>query len=172
MKKIIIVLALITIVYSVANTKEEYVIVPKNSVRFRIIPNSNAPKDLYIKEQVKTSIDSVIKEIEKSKTINEARTSIKENINLVENKVSEVFKENNYNMDFKINYGTNYFPEKIYKGVKYEAGEYESMVVKIGSGSGDNYWCVLFPPLCLMEAEETDDVEYKFFIKEIIDKIF
>lgn len=172
MKKIIIVLALITIVYSVVNTKEEYVIVPKNSVRFRIIPNSNAPKDLYIKEQVKTSIDSVIKEIEKSKTINEARTSIKENINLVENKVSEVFKENNYNMDFKINYGTNYFPEKIYKGVKYEAGEYESMVVKIGSGSGDNYWCVLFPPLCLMEAEETNDVEYKFFIKEIIDKIF
>lgn len=172
MKKIIIVLALITIVYSVVNTKEEYVIVPKNSVRFRIIPNSNAPKDLYIKEQVKTSIDSVIKEIEKSKTINEARTSIKENINLAENKVSEVFKENNYNMDFKINYGTNYFPEKIYKGVKYEAGEYESMVVKIGSGSGDNYWCVLFPPLCLMEAEETDDVEYKFFIKEIIDKIF
>lgn len=172
MKKIIIVLALITIVYSVVNTKEEYVIVPKNSVRFRIIPNSNAPKDLYIKEQVKTSIDSVIKEIEKSKTINEARTSIKENINLVENKVSEVFKENNYNMDFKINYGTNYFPEKIYKGVKYEAGECESMVVKIGSGSGDNYWCVLFPPLCLMEAEETDDVEYKFFIKEIIDKIF
>ena len=172
MKKITIVLALITIVYSVVNTKEEYVIVPKNSVRFRIIPNSNAPKDLYIKEQVKTSIDSVIKEIEKSKTINEARTSIKENINLVENKVSEVFKENNYNMDFKINYGTNYFPEKIYKGVKYEAGEYESMVVKIGSGSGDNYWCVLFPPLCLMEAEETDDVEYKFFIKEIIDKIF
>lgn len=172
MKKIIIVLALITIVYSVVNTKEEYVIVPKNSVRFRIIPNSNAPKDLYIKEQVKTSIDSVIKEIEKSKTINEARTSIKENINLVENEVSEVFKENNYNMDFKINYGTNYFPEKIYKGVKYEAGEYESMVVKIGSGSGDNYWCVLFPPLCLMEAEETDDVEYKFFIKEIIDKIF
>ena len=172
MKKIIIVLALITIVYSVVNTKEEYVIVPKNSVRFRIIPNSNAPKDLYIKEQVKTSIDSVIKEIEKSKTINEARTSIKENINLVENKVSEVFKENNYNMDFKINYGTNYFPEKIYKGVKYEAGEYESMVVKIGSGSGDNYWCVLFPQLCLMEAEETDDVEYKFFIKEIIDKIF
>ena len=80
MKKIIIVLALITIVYSVVNTKEEYVIVPKNSVRFRIIPNSNAPKDLYIKEQVKTSIDSVIKEIEKSKTINEARTSIKENI--------------------------------------------------------------------------------------------
>lgn len=172
MKKIIIVLALITIVYSVVNTKEEYVIVPKNSVRFRIIPNSNAPKDLYIKEQVKTSIDGVIKEIEKSKTINEARTSIKENINLVENKVSEVFRENNYNMDFKINYGTNYFPEKIYKGVKYEAGEYESMVVKIGSGSGDNYWCVLFPPLCLMEAEETDDVEYKFFIKEIIDKIF
>lgn len=172
MKKIIIVLAIITIVYSLVNTKEEYVVVPKNSVRFRIIPNSNAPKDLYIKEKVKNSIDSEIKEIEKSKTINETRTSIKENISNIEKKVSEVFKDNNYNMNFKINYGINYFPEKIYKGVKYEAGNYESMVVKIGSGSGDNYWCVLFPPLCLMEAEETDEVEYKFFIKEIIDKIF
>lgn len=172
MKKIIIVLAIITIVYSLVNTKEEYVIVPKNSVRFRIIPNSNTPKDLYIKEKVKNSINSEIKEIEKSKTINETRTSIKENISNIEKKVSEVFKDNNYNMNFKINYGINYFPEKIYKGVKYEAGNYESMVVKIGSGSGDNYWCVLFPPLCLMEAEETDEVEYKFFIKEIIDKIF
>lgn len=172
MKKIIIVLAIITIVYSLVNTKEEYVIVPKNSVRFRIIPNSNTPKDLYIKEKVKNSINSEIKEIEKSKTINETRTSIKENISNIEKKVSEVFKDNNYNMNFKINYGINYFPEKIYKGLKYEAGNYESMVVKIGSGSGDNYWCVLFPPLCLMEAEETDEVEYKFFIKEIIDKIF
>ena len=44
------------------------------------------------------------------------------------------------------------------------------MVIKIGGASGDNYWCVLFPPLCMMEAKETDKVEYKFFIEEIINK--
>lgn len=172
MKKLLIILVVLSIIYTISNSKEDYVIVPKNSIRFRIIPSSNTPKDLYIKEEVKTSIDSIIKDIETSSNINETRTSIKENIPLLENKISEVFKTNNYNKDFTINYGLNYFPEKIYKGVKYEEGNYESMVIKIGESSGDNYWCVLFPPLCLMEAEESEEVEYKFLVKEIIDKIF
>ena len=67
------------------------------------------------------------------------------------------------------------FPEKEYKGVVYDEGYYESLLVTLGEGKGDNFWCVLFPPLCLMEAEETDDtteVEYKSFIKEIIEKYF
>ena len=53
-------------------------------------------------------------------------------------------------------------------------GNYESLVVKLGEGKGENFWCVLFPPLCLLEAEESDkdEVEYKSFIKEIIDKYF
>ena len=47
-------------------------------------------------------------------------------------------------------------------------------VSRFGEGKGENFWCVLFPPLCLLEAEEneTDEVEYKSFIKELIDKYF
>ena len=47
-------------------------------------------------------------------------------------------------------------------------------MITLGDGLGDNFWCVLFPPLCLLEAEETDtdEVEYTSFIKEIIDKYF
>ena len=76
-----------------------------------------------------------------------------------------------YNKFIKI---SNYFPQKEFKGVTYEEGYYESLVVTLGSGSGDNWWCVLFPPLCLLEAEESekDDVEYQFFVKELIDKYF
>ena len=55
--------------------------------------------------------------------------------------------------------------------IKYKEGNYESLVVTLGDGSGDNFWCVLFPPLCLLEAEDTNnEVEYKFFVKELIDK--
>ena len=81
---------------------------------------------------------------------------------------------NKYDTEYKINYGLNYFPEKNYKGVTYKEGNYESLVVKLGEGKGENFWCVLFPPLCLLEAEESDkeEVEYKSFIKEIIDKYF
>ena len=66
----------------------------------------------------------------------------------------------------------NYFPTKEYKGVIYEEGEYESIVVEIGDAQGDNFWCVLFPPLCLLEGEveNKDNIEYTSFIKEIIEK--
>lgn len=168
MKKILILLALISIILLYTNKTEEYVIVPKESIRFRIIPNSNTAEDLYMKEEVKEGISDIITSLSKE-NINETRTNIVNNLPLLRNKVQNVFDENNYNQTFNINYGINYFPEKTYKGVKYQSGNYESMVVSIGNASGDNYWCVLFPPLCMMEAKESEKVEYKFFIKEIID---
>ena len=77
-------------------------------------------------------------------------------------------------MDYKINFGKNHFPDKEYKGVVYNEGDYESLVVYIGEASGDNWWCVLFPPLCLLEADEADtgEVEYKSIVGEMLDKIF
>ena len=55
------------------------------------------------------------------------------------------------------------------KGIEYDEGYYESLLITLGEGKGDNWWCVLFPPLCLIEAEESTEVEYKSFIKEIIE---
>ena len=92
---------------------------------------------------------------------------------LVNNKMPEIKNLlNNYNINYDINYGDNYFPEKSYKGVKYESGMYESLVVTLGSGKGENWWCVLFPPLCLMDATNSDttDVEYQFFVKNLVEK--
>ena len=79
-----------------------------------------------------------------------------------------------YKMPYRINFGLNYFPQKKYKGIKYEEGLYESLLITLGEGKGNNWWCVLFPPICLLEAEETEtnEVEYKSFIKEIIEKYF
>ena len=93
---------------------------------------------------------------------------------LIKNDIEVFFDNENYNKDFIVNFGDNYFPEKNYKGVHYDEGEYESLVVTIGQGIGDNWWCVLFPPLCLLEADESDvdDTEYQFFVKEMLDKIF
>ena len=172
MKKALIALAIITICLVLINKTEDYVIVPNESIRFRIIPNSNTPEDLNMKEKVKEEISSVINNIEESNSINETRQNIVENIPQIEEKITNIFEKENYNKEFKINYGMNYFPEKTYKGVKYESGNYESMVIEIGASVGDNYWCVLFPPLCLIDAEESEEVEYKFFITEIIEKFF
>ena len=65
-----------------------------------------------------------------------------------------------YKLPFEINFGLNYFPKKEFKGITYDEGYYESVVVTLGEGLGDNWWCVLFPPLCMLEAEESTEVEY------------
>ena len=71
--------------------------------------------------------------------------------------------------DYQINFGTNYFPRKTYKGVIYEAGNYESLVITLGKGLGENWWCILYPPLCLIdENTTTSDVEYRLIIQDIL----
>ena len=65
-----------------------------------------------------------------------------------------------------------YFPEKEYRGLKYNEGYYESVVISIGKAEGDNWWCVLFPNLCFVDLETKDNVEYKSWIVEKINKIF
>lgn len=173
MKKLLIIIAAIVLIFMMINKEEDYVIVPNTSIRFRIIPNSNTIEDISMKEKVKNEINDVIKNIEsKSTDIESSREKIKQAIPEIESKIDTLFASENYSKDYKVNYGMNYFPEKIYKGVKYPSGDYESMVIEIGQSSGDNYWCVLFPPLCMIDAEDSEEVEYKFFISEIIKKFF
>ena len=75
---------------------------------------------------------------------------------------------------YNINYGLNYFPKKEYKGITYKEGYYESLVITLGEGAGENWWCVLFPPFCMLDATETeeDQVEYDFFLFELFDYLF
>ena len=166
MKKIIIALFLVTVLILV-NKKETKVLIPDDAIRFRIIANSNKLEDQIQKLEIKKELEPVIANIlSTSNTLDETRKEIKNNMYEVKGIL------NKYNTDYKINYGLNYFPEKNYKGVTYKAGEYESLVVTLGDGLGDNWWCVLFPPLCLLEAseEDYDDIVYTSYVKELLEK--
>jgi len=79
-----------------------------------------------------------------------------------------------YTKNNKVYFSKKYFPEKEYQGVKYPSGEYNSLVVTLGNGIGNNWWCVMFPPLCLLEAkeEETEDINYSFYVKDTLSKYF
>ena len=107
-----------------------------------------------------------------SNSIEQSRNIINNNLKKLENNISNTLHLLNDTTPYKINFGLNYFPMKEYKGVTYNEGYYESLVVTLGKGEGDNWWCVLFPPLCLLEAEENTEVEYKSYVKELIEKYF
>lgn len=167
-KLIITFLVAISIVYLC--NQNEYIKVPNDSIRMRVIANSNSEEDINNKLIVKSMLKETIKDITKGKkTYNEVDNAIKNNTDLIEENIKSTLKDNNINEEYHINYGTNYFPEKTYKGITYKAGNYKSYVVTLGEGKGENYWCVLFPPLCLID-ENVNDYDYHFLIKDILSK--
>lgn len=174
MKNSIIFLALIVVVYIViGNVVSKKNIIPDDAIRIRIIANSDSEYDQNIKLKVKEQVEHDMYNILKNATeLEEARNKIKENIDSVEKNIDKTLQDENYQLPFTVNFGLNYFPEKEFKGLKYKEGYYESVVVTLGEGLGENWWCVLFPPLCLIEAEESTDVEYTTMVKTIIDKYF
>lgn len=166
MKKIMII-ASITILILVSNKEYDRILIPKDSIRIRVIANSNNIEDqllkLKVKEKVEENLYINLKDVKDIKT---ARTTIKNSIPELETLVSSTTNDKK----FTINYGTNYFPEKELNGISYKKGNYESLVINLGESKGNNWWCVLFPPLCMIEANEndTDNVEYKSKVLEIL----
>lgn len=166
MKKIVIAL-FVVMVLLLLNSRQEQIIIPSDAIRFRIIANSNNIKDQEEKIKLKEDLEPVLGYILSSSYTKE------DTINNINNNMTEIKKTiEKHNLDYNINFGLNYFPEKTYKGLKYSSGNYESLVVTLGDGLGDNWWCVLFPPLCLIEAEEEnyDEYTYTSYIKELLDK--
>ena len=164
MKKIIFALFIFSSLYLISNKDE--IVIPKDSLRFRVIANSNSIEDQQNKKLItKELLTSIIPPASNDNLIT-YEDKIKNLIPKIEDKL------NTYNINYSINYGNNYFPEKIYKGIKYPSGKYNSLVITLGKGIGDNYWCVLYPPLCLIDDDNTDEITYKSLVKETIDNYF
>ena len=178
MKKIIFVVIVIIIsifMYVSVNADVDDIVIPNAAIRVRVIANSNSLRDQSMKMKVKEYIEKeVASKLVSVDDISDARNIISDEVSMLNSGIQDIFDSNDYNMDYVVRFGDNYFPDKDYKGVHYKAGEYESLVVVIGDGNGDNWWCVLFPPLCLLEGEDNDvnDVEYAFFVQKFLDKVF
>lgn len=167
MKKILIVLLLLFGLYLFSKDDSR---ISDDSIRFRVIANSNSEEDIKMKELVVKELSSTLF---KENSLEGTRSNIISNISQIEKRIDRVFDNNNYDKTYNVIYGMNEFPEKVYNGVVYEKGLYESLVVEIGDGNGNNYWCFLYPSLCLLDYKNgEEEVEYKSKIAEIIDKLF
>lgn len=178
MKKIIffvVVIVTFMFVYSYVNADVDEIIIPDAAIRVRVIAHSNAIHDQNMKMKVKEYIEKELStKLVDVDSVDNARSIISNEIDNLNMGIKDLFESNGYDMNFIVHYGDNFFPDKEYKGIHYKAGAYESLVVTIGDGNGDNWWCVLFPPLCLLDAQEsnTNDVEYQFFVQKLIQKVF
>ena len=167
MKKIIIIICLIFVVSLI---KEKEYNIKDDSIRFRVIANSNSSRDILMKEKVVKELSSIL--FIKNNSSKETEKNIFDNLNNIERKIEILFKNNNYDENFNISYGLNEIPEKKYRGKKYKEGLYKSLVIEIGEGKGNNYFCILYPSLCVLDSKSVDkDNNYKSKLVEIINEI-
>lgn len=168
MKKILFLGVILAFYLSIGDLSKNKNIIPKEAIRIRILANSNSISDQKKKQQVKDSVESYLYSLlESAHTVEEAEEIIDKNINRLEQIIKDNFKG-----DFKIDFGLNYFPKKIYKGIIYDEGYYNSLVVSLGEALGDNWWCILYPPLCMLDDNSLSDVEYRSLVGDIISQYF
>jgi stage II sporulation protein R len=141
MKKIIYIM-LIIVMGNLWITSKNNNYLPEDSIRFRIIANSNNRLDQTTKLLIKKDLEkNLFPLLEESQSADETRNIIENNEEVIKSTIEK------YNVTYSINYGQNYFPEKEYNGITYDEGEYESLVIELGEATGNNWWCVMYPPL-------------------------
>lgn len=121
--------------------------------RLHVIANSDSKEDQDLKYIVRDNILTYINEISKNASTKEEVIEIaRNNIDTIKQIAQETVYENGYNYSVNIKIGNFAFPTKHYGDISLPAGFYDALRVEIGSASGQNWWCVMFPPLCFVDV--------------------
>lgn len=125
-----------------------------NSVfRLHVIANSDTKEDQNLKYKVRDNLLKFMNNICKNCNTKEEVINIaKKHENDFKNIAIQTIKQNGYDYNVKINIGNFEFPTKQYGDISLPAGFYDALRVEIGEAKGQNWWCVMFPPLCFVDV--------------------
>ncbi len=160
-----IVTAVIFSICSFAKTSEE---IRSDVLRLHVIANSDSSVDQNLKLRLR---DYILEEGEDifdgSVNVENAVKKIEPKLAELENSAETFVKNAGFDYDVKITLSNEYFTTRTYESVTLPAGKYLALRVVIGSGEGHNWWCVMFPPMCVPAADKKDEIENVFTDKEI-----
>ncbi len=148
---------------------------PDSFLRIHIRANSNSDDDQSVKYLVKDAITSYLTPILADATDKQsAILCVSENLDELSKIASTVLENNGYTYGAKAVLRSEYFPTRSYDGVVLESGEYDSLIVELGSAEGNNWWCVVYPPLCFVNTVDdgSQNVVYRSKLVEIINSFF
>ncbi|MBQ3145927.1 MAG: stage II sporulation protein R [Clostridia bacterium] len=171
----------------------------QNSVfRLHVIANSDSHEDQNLKYIVRDKVLEYINTISDSSSSKEDVISLaNKNINEIQKIAENTIHENGYNYSVNLSIGNFAFPTKSYGDITFPAGFYDALKIEIGKAEGQNWWCVMFPPLCFVDvtsgivpeeskenikenlsieeykllSDTSDDISFKFKIVEMFQNI-
>ena len=140
-------------------------------IRFHIIANSDSEKDQALKLEVRNQVlsriqtllaDEIAREMAESESgqlpeearVQLTRTFITKHLSQIELWAEETVEAEGFSYPVQGELGIRWIPDREYDGIYFPAGNYEALTLTIGEGSGQNWWCVIYPPLCLIDSSE------------------
>lgn len=127
-------------------------------IRLHVIANSNTAGDQALKLKVRDAVIEYLQKQDDLLTVDDTREYLEANLGSLE-KISEgIIAANGRDYPAHAKLGVRYIPEKVYGDMTFPSGNYEALNITLGDGKGENWWCVLFPPLCLLDEGTERDV--------------
>lgn len=121
-------------------------------LRFHVLANSNSEEDQKLKILVKDKTIEKFKDVISAfKSKEESVKGFEEKLKEIENYAQKVINDEGYSYKIVAEVGKSFFPTKTYGDVTLPKGEYLGLRLIIGNGTGENWWCVMFPPLCYVD---------------------
>ena len=141
-------------------------------LRIHIRANSNNQEDQTVKYLVKDAVvDALIPLLSEIDTFEEAKECVQKNFKLIEEVADDVLQQQGFLYSSTASVDREYFPTRVYDDLILEAGEYDALILKLGSGEGNNWWCLVYPAFCFTSSTNSDNVVYISKIWEIIKSI-
>ena len=180
----------LTVIYSTLPFEAECTEISKETFRLHILANSDSENDQALKIKVRDRVLEYTEDLfNDAKSKIDAEKVIAENIQDINNVAYAVILNNGYNYPVKTEITNMYFTTRYYNNYTLPSGMYDALRITIGNGKGHNWWCVMYPTICVSPVEEKDEkakeafeekqydivtntkLQYKFKIVEIFEKI-
>ena len=141
-------------------------------LRIHIRANSNSVEDQNVKYKVKDNIvEALIPLLSETTSFDEAKEVVASNFSLIESVANKTLQENGFTYSSKANISNEYFPTRTYENITLQEGYYDALILNLGSGQGDNWWCIVFPAFCFTQTKKSDNIVYISQIWEIIKSV-
>ncbi len=139
-------------------------------LRLHVIANSDEDYDQELKLKVRDAVLMSGKTIfSGSEDIISAQGKISEHTEQLKNSATETINSLGYDYDVKIELKRSYFPTRVYDNITLPAGYYKAVRIIIGEGKGKNWWCIMFPPLCLPAATDNRELISEYLNEKEMD---
>ena len=145
---------------------------PEDYLRIHIRANSNDEVDQNVKYKVKDAIvEALIPILADCETKQEAVKTLKDNFEYIESVADGVLRANNFDYSSSAQIKNEYFPTRVYENITLPEGNYDALILNLGTGQGNNWWCVVYPAFCFTQTKNSDNVVYISRIWDIIKSI-